>query len=43
MLFIGGERTELVSVSDTDEVTVRDLEDSVSSSNIQSSIIRDGL
>jgi len=43
MLFIGGEGTELVSVSDTDEITVRDLEDSVSSSNIQSSIIRDGL
>jgi hypothetical protein len=43
LLFIGGERTELVSVSETDEVTVRDLEDSVSSSNIQSSIIRDGL
>ncbi len=43
MLFIGGEGTELVSVSDTDEITVRDLEDSVASSNIQSSIIRDGL
>jgi hypothetical protein len=43
MLFIGGPRTELVSVSETDEITVRDLEDSVSSSNIQSSTIRDGL
>jgi hypothetical protein len=43
MLFIGGGHTELVSVSDTDEIVVRDLEDSVSSSNIQSSIIRDGL
>jgi len=43
MLFIGGERTELVSVSETDELFVKDMEDSVSSSNIQSSIIRDGL
>ncbi len=43
MLFVGGGRTELVSVSETDEVAVRDLEDSVSSSNIHSSIIRDGL
>jgi hypothetical protein len=43
MLFIGGPRTELVSVSETDEIAVRDLEDSVSSSNIQSSVIRDGL
>ncbi|HIH01185.1 TPA: hypothetical protein HA259_03775 [Thermoplasmata archaeon] len=43
MLFIGGTRTELVSVSETDEIAVRDLEDSVSSSNIQSSTIRDGL
>ncbi len=43
MLFIGGTRTELVSVSETDEVFVQDMEDSVSSSNIQSSVIRDGL
>lgn len=43
VLFIGGPGTELVSVSETDEVTVREMEDSVSSSNIQSSIIRDGL
>ena len=42
MLFIGGRRTELVSVSETDEITVKDLEDSVSSSNVQSSTIRDG-
>ena len=42
VLFIGGERTELVSVSETDAVTVQDLEDSVSSSNVQSSTIRDG-
>lgn len=43
LLYIGGPRTELVSVSETDEIVVRDLEDSVFSSNIQSSIIRDGL
>ena len=43
MLFIGGSRTELVSVSETDEVFLQDLEDSVSSSNFQSSSIRDGL
>jgi hypothetical protein len=43
MLFIGGARTELVSVSETDEVFVQDMEDSVSASNIQSSVIRDGL
>lgn len=43
MLFIGGSRTELVSVSETDEVFLQDLEDAVSSSNIQSSSIRDGL
>ena len=43
VLFIGGPGTELVNVSETDEVTVREMEDSVSSANIQSSIIRDGL
>lgn len=43
MLFIGGVRTELVSVSETDEVFLQDLEDAVSSSNFQSSSIRDGL
>ncbi|HUV61867.1 MAG TPA: hypothetical protein VMW71_06855 [Thermoplasmata archaeon] len=43
VLFIGGTRTELVSVSETDEVFVQDMEDSVSASNIQSSVIRDGL
>ncbi len=43
MLFIGGARTELVSVSETDEVFLQDLEDAVSSSNFQSSSIRDGL
>jgi len=43
LLYIGGERTELVSVSEIDETFVRDLEDAISSSNIQSSTIRDGL
>ena len=43
MLFIGGSRTELVSVSETDGVFLQDLEDAISSSNIQSSSIRDGL
>ena len=42
VLFIGGDRTELVSVSETDGATVQDLEDSVSSSNVHSSVIRDG-
>jgi hypothetical protein len=43
VLYIGGKRTELVSISETDEVLVADLEDTVCSSNIQSSSIRDGL
>jgi hypothetical protein len=43
LLYIGGPNTELVSVSETDEVFVADLEETVCSSNIQSSSIRDGL
>ncbi|UCE91119.1 MAG: hypothetical protein JSV90_06775 [Methanobacteriota archaeon] len=43
MLFIGGPGTELVSVSETDGASLQHLEDTVSSSNIQSSTIRDGL
>jgi hypothetical protein len=43
VLYIGGERTELVSLSETDEVFLQDLEDTIASSNIQSSSIRDGL
>jgi len=43
VLYIGGQQTELVSVSETDEVFVADLEETVCSSNIQSSSIRDGL
>jgi len=43
MLFIAGERTELVSVSETDEVSVKDLEDSIHYSNFHSEIMRHGL
>lgn len=43
VLYIGGARTELVSLSEIDEVFLQDLEDTVSASNIQSSSIRDGL
>jgi hypothetical protein len=43
VLYVGGQQTELVSVSETDEVFVADLEETVCSSNIQSSSIRDGL
>lgn len=43
LLYLGGPRTELVSVSETDDATVADLEETVCSSNIQSSTIRDGL
>lgn len=43
VLYIGGGRTELVSLSEIDEIFLQDLEDTVSSSNIQSSSIRDGL
>lgn len=43
VLYIGGGHTELVSLSETDSVFIQDLEDTVSSSNIQSSSIRDGL
>ena len=43
VLHIGGLRTELVSLSEIDEVFLQDLEDTIASSNIQSSSIRDGL
>ena len=43
VLFFGGERTELLSVSETDDAAVRDLEDSIHSSNFLSEIIRMGL
>lgn len=43
VLYIGGPRTELVSLAEIDDVFLQDLEDTISSSNIQSSTIRDGL
>jgi methylglyoxal synthase len=43
VLFFGGERTELLSMSETDDAVVRDLEDSIHSSNFLSEIIRMGL
>lgn len=43
VLHIGGPRTELVSLSEIDDVFLQDLEDAICSSNIQSSTIRDGL
>lgn len=43
VLFVGGGRTELLSVSETDEIAIKDLEDSIHSSNFLSEIIRMGL
>jgi hypothetical protein len=43
VLFVGGGRTELLSVSETDEAAVKDLEDNIHSSNFLSEIIRMGL
>jgi hypothetical protein len=43
VLFFGGVRTELLSMSETDDAVVRDLEDSIHSSNFLSEIIRMGL
>lgn len=43
LLYIGGPGTELVSVSETDDVFVEEVEETIFSSNIQSSSIRDGL
>lgn len=43
VLYIGGTNTELVSVSETDEIHLKELEDSISASNVHSSTIRDGL
>lgn len=43
VLFVGGECTELLSVSETDQAAVKDLEDNIHSSNFQSEIIRMGL
>jgi hypothetical protein len=43
VLFVGGHRTELLGVSETDDATVKDLEDNIHSSNFLSEIIRMGL
>lgn len=42
LLWVGGKGTELVDVSETDEAAVKELEDSIHSSNFQSEIIRQG-
>jgi hypothetical protein len=43
LLWVGGKKTELVSVSETDPGTVLDMEQEVFSTNFLSSSIRDGL
>jgi hypothetical protein len=43
VLFVGGGCTELLSVSETDEAAVKDIEDNIHSSNFLSEIIRMGL
>lgn len=43
LLLLAGSRTELVSVSETDETSVKSLEDSIHYSNFQSEIMRHGL
>jgi|GEM_PF-1199344 len=42
VLWVGGKGTELVGVSETDDEAVRELEDSIHSSNFQSEILRHG-
>jgi len=43
VLWVGGDRTELVSVSEIDEDRLLDMENEVFASNFQSSSIKDGL
>jgi hypothetical protein len=43
LLWVGGKRTQLVSISETDPATVLDMEQEVFSTNFLSSSIRDGL
>ncbi len=43
LLWVGGKKTELVSVSETDRTTVLDMEQEVFATNYLSSSIRDGL
>lgn len=42
VLWVGGSRTELISVSTTDEVFVEDLEESIHSSKFYSELVRHG-
>lgn len=42
VLWVGGPRTELVSVSETDEVHLHELEESIHSSNFYSDLVREG-
>jgi len=42
VLWVGGERTELLSVSTADEAFVQDLEDSIHSSKFYSELVRHG-
>jgi len=42
VLWVGGSRTELLSVSTTDDVFVEDLEDSLHSSKFYSELVRHG-
>ncbi|OGS57253.1 MAG: hypothetical protein A3K60_06190 [Euryarchaeota archaeon RBG_19FT_COMBO_56_21] len=43
ILYIGGEHTELVSVSKTEHAAIKELEDSIHLSNFQSEVVRLGL
>lgn len=43
ILYIGGQRTELVSVSKTDSDAIKELEESIHLSNFQSEVVRLGL
>jgi hypothetical protein len=42
VLWVGGAKTELVSVSETDEVSIRDLEDGIVSTNFFSGTLSNG-
>ena len=42
VLWVGGPRTELVSVSETDEAHVQELEESIHTSNFFSDLVREG-
>lgn len=42
VLWVGGARTELVSVSETDEAHIHELEESIHTSNFFSDLVREG-